>query len=241
MSPEEQFRRAIAAAHHPRRRPASRASAEVLAELAKISEENRRRFTSGMQRVALPDTPLFPVSTTPRSPWYRHRCAECKHTFRVGDPAATCPRCGRVYHWNPLQGLDCLSVVFDNENGRCTCGEVVIPEPPKLEARLVEPAKMGEFLGGISREWKVLGEWQTEIATEELEGRLCAVCGHTVRQREMVVRCPCGNGPGGVCPALIHLDFARQLHCWNDWHGGRGKTYCPLTGHEYHRPAAAKR
>lgn len=241
MSPEEQFRRAMARSHHPRSRAASPADAEVLAELAKISEPSRRLFTSGMQRVALPDTPLFPVPTTPRSPWYRHRCAECRHTFRVGDPAATCPRCGRVYHWNPVQGLDCLGVVFDNEEGACICRAVPIPQPPPEQAELVGAAKMSAFLGGISREWKVFGDWQTEIVTEDFEGRLCAVCGHTVRQREMIVRCPCGNGPGGVCPAVIHLDFGRQLHCWNDWHGGSGKTHCPLTGHELHLPKADPR
>ena len=233
MTPEEQFLAAMRSAHHPGRTGPKKTSTELLAELAQISEANRRLFLGGMQRLALPDLPLFPVPTTPRSPWYRRRCAECRHTFRVGDPAATCPRCGRVYHWNPVQGLDCLGVVFDNEEGCCTCREMNIPQPPPETAELVAPAQMTAFLNGISREWKVFGDWQPEIVGPELEGRLCAVCGHTVRQREMVVRCPCGNGPGGSCPAVIHLDFARQLHCWNDWNGGKGKTSCPLTGHEY--------
>jgi hypothetical protein len=228
----ELFRTAFARSMEPGRDAIPQAAARPAADGDAISEMSRRLFTGGLQRIALPDIPLLPVPTSARSPWYRRRCAECRHTFRVGDPAATCPRCGRVYHWNPIQGLDCLGVVFDNEAGRCICRGERILEPPPIPADLVAAEPMGAFVGGLAREYSAYGGQRPVVVTPELEGLLCAVCGHTVRLRELVVHCPCGNGPGGLCPAVIHLDFARQLHCWNDWHGGRGKSYCPLTGHE---------
>jgi len=234
MTPDEIFRTAVDRAMEPGWDAVSKPVVPSLSDSYEISEESRRLFRGGLQRIALPDIPLLPVPTTARSPWYRRRCAECRHTFRVGDPAATCPRCGRIYHWNPIQGLDCLGVVFDNEEGRCICRDEQIPRLPSIPADLVAPEQMAVFIRGLAREWSAYGGQTPVVVTPELEGRLCAVCGHTVRLREMVVCCPCGNGPGNVCPAVIHLDFARQLHCWNDWNGGRGKNYCPLTGHEFH-------
>lgn len=230
MTPEEVFVQAMENAHRPKAAGLAK-TASPCEELA-VSDEARRLFLAGMQRVALAEQPLQPIQTSPRSPWYRKRCAECRHTFRVGDPVATCPRCGRFYHWHPLQNLDCLGVVSDNEDGQCICRSQAVPELPKIEMRPFDPLQMSAFLGGIAEEWNVFGDWRPTIAGPEVEGRLCVVCGHTLRQGEMIVPCPCGNGPGGSCPAWIHLDFARQLHCWNDWNGGRGKNYCPLTGHK---------
>ncbi len=234
MTPDDAFRVAVEQAMEPEPAVAVK-SASPSAGVSGVTDEKRQLFTGGLRRMAaLPDIPLLPVPTTPRSPWYRRRCAECRHTFRVDDPAATCPRCGRVYHWNPIQGLDCLGVVFDHEEGRCICRGEPIPELPPMPDRRTRPEQMAAFVGGLALEWSAYGDREPVIVTPGLEGRLCAVCGHTVRLRETVVRCPCGNGPGKVCPAVIHLDFALRLHCWNDWHGGRGKSYCPLTGHEVH-------
>ncbi len=234
MTSEGVFRAAIERAMEPRQGAAPK-SVPSSADVSEVCDEKRQLFTGGLRRMAaLPDIPLLPVPTTPRSPWYRRRCTECRHTFRVGDPAATCPACGRVYHWNPIQGLDCLGVVFDHEEGRCTCRGEPILEPPPMLNRRTRPEQMAAFVGGLALEWSAYGSREPVIVTPKLEGRLCSVCGHTVRLRETVVRCPCGNGPGKVCPAVIHLDFARQLHCWNDWNGGRGKSYCPLTGHGFH-------
>lgn len=231
MNPDELFRMALSRAMEPGVGPLSSPALLIHTEVGQISAESRRLFTGGLQRIALPDIPLLPVPTTTRSPWYRRRCAECRHTFRVGDPAATCPRCSRVFHWNPLEGLDCLGVVFDNEDGRCICRAERIPALPPIPAGLASPEQMASFILGVAREWSAYGGLKPTVVTPDLEGRLCAVCGHTVRLRELVVHCPCGHGPGNACPGVIHLDFARQLHCWNDWHGGRGKSYCPLTGH----------
>ncbi|MCP4663786.1 MAG: hypothetical protein GY856_51030 [bacterium] len=127
-------------------------------------------------------------------------------------------------------------MVHDHDRN-CQCGEP-IPESPPIPSDLSRPEHVASFVGGLSQEWSAYGGRLPEAVTpsSELEGRLCAVCGHTARLGEMVVRCPCGNGPGGVCPGVIHLDLARQLHCWNDWHGGRGKSYCALTGHEVRGP-----
>ena len=207
-----------------------------LADIDEIPEERRQLFERSLLRMAYTDVPFLPVRTSPRSRWYRRRCAECRHTFRVGDLAAVCPRCQLVYHWNPIHGLDCLGVVHDNDH-TCRCGEPV-PEPELIPDTLARPEHMASFMDGLSREWSAFGDQKPQVVTSQsgLEGRLCAVCGHTVRLREMVVRCPCGNGPDGECPGVIHLDLARQLHCWNDWHGGRGKSYCPLTGHEVRAP-----
>lgn len=233
MTPVEQFLMGLDRAMEPGGAAAPKPVAQSQPEGHEISEVSRKLFTGGLQRIALAQIPLLPVPTTARSPWYRRRCAECRHTFRVDDPAATCPRCSRVYHWNPIHGLDCLGVVFDNEEGRCICREVKVPDLPLLPADRVAPEQMAAFVSGLAHEWSAYSGQIPVSVTPELEGRLCAVCGHTVRLREMVVRCPCGNGPDGVCPALIHLDFARRLHCWNDWNGGRGRSYCPLTGHGF--------
>ncbi len=232
MTADDVFRAAVERAAEPGRDTVRKGVVPSAADASEVSEERRQLFRGGLQRMALPDIPLLPVPTTPRSPWYRRRCAECRHTFRVGDPAATCPRCGRIYHWNPVQGLDCLGVVFDHEEGQCICRKERILEPPPMPDMLVRPEQMSAFVGGLAQEWSAYGDRDPVVVTPELEGLLCAVCGHTVRLRELVVRCPCGNGPENVCPAVVHLDFARQLHCWNDWHGGRGKSYCPLTGHK---------
>jgi len=228
MTPAEVFKQAMKQAQAAVSRPVPR----VLPDGNEVSAESRRRFMGGLQRVALPDIPLLPVPTSPRSPWYRRRCAECRHTFRIGDPAATCPRCGRIYHWNPVEGLDCLDVVFDNEEGRCICRGEGIPALPRISAGLVAPEQVAGFVRGLKDAWSAFGGQEPVVVTAELEGRLCAVCGHTVRLRESIVRCRCGNGPDGVCPAVIHLDFARRLYCWNDWNGGRGKSFCPLSGHK---------
>ena len=164
MTPDEVFRAAVRRAEP---RGAAPTGAVAAADACEISEQSRQLFTGGLQRVALPDVPLLPVPTTPRSPWYQRRCAECRHTFRVDDPAATCPRCGRVYHWNPIQGLDCLGVVFDNEEGRCICREERVPEPPPMPDGLVGAEQMSAFVGGLAGEWSAYGRQKPVVVTPE--------------------------------------------------------------------------
>ncbi len=199
----------------------------------------RAAFLKGFSRRALPENALVIVSTTARSAWYRtQRCAECDHTFRIGDPVMVCPSCDRVYHQHPLHGLECFAVIHE-EDGKCCCGwSIPGPVPPPVPVST--QANTVAFLEGLSRSWRVYRGLLTTTVTGEtrLEGRLCAVCGDSVRLGEIVVRCPCGHGPAGSCGTIIHHDLGRQLHCWNDWNQGRGRAWCPTSGRPYVNPTS---
>lgn len=166
--------------------------------------------------------------TTLRAPWYKKRCVECGHTFREGDPVVACPEptCNAVYHQHPLHNLECFGVTFDHDK-RCRCEREFVSAPPVLAgvARDLTPS-MRAFIQGIKKVLKEDPNVSTIVADERHEGQLCAVCGHTIRLKEVVVKCPC------PCGCLIHFDVARQMRCWLEWKGGRGRDRCPLTGLE---------
>lgn len=169
--------------------------------------------------------------TNPRALWYKDQCAECGHTFRVGDPVVVCPntKCDAVYHQDPVHGLDCFSVVAELD-GKCRrCGTGLVRASPP-EQKSANDTHRAAFVNGLKEAFGDKEGLSTLVVGEDLEGRRCAVCGHTVRRSEVVVHCPCGNGPGGQCPAVIHLDVARRLRCWPEWQSGRGQGHCPLTG-----------
>jgi hypothetical protein len=152
--------------------------------------------------------------TTLRSRWLHLPCPLCRHTFRLGDevdlgsdgvarhgPAVRV--CGR---------RDACAVRSDAEAAEFFTGlEETWPPPPGLPVRrlaLGHPLLAPPYAG--------------------FRRHTCAVCGHTLRPGDAIVRCPCSPS-APVCQVAIHRDPVQGLHCWDAWNPGGYLRYCPAT------------
>lgn len=151
--------------------------------------------------------------TTLHSPWLHSRCKKCDHTFRIED---------RVR----VNGDEVL-----HDTALLQCAE---PHGEK-EENLEESTK---FYKGMDETWPPPENLQLTRLTKghpllappfaSFKRMSCAVCGHTLREGDVVVICPC-SPKKPKCQIAIHRDLLHGLNCWNDWNPGSYLTHCPAT------------
>ncbi|MCC6458995.1 MAG: hypothetical protein IT260_00900 [Saprospiraceae bacterium] len=149
------------------------------------------------------------------SSWLHTECERCNHSFRNGDPVFI-ETDGKVYH-NSTR-LACSGKQEGESN--------------------FNPEDILEFNLGIVTTYpppanipiEVLREGHTLLAPPlaGLKRHKCAICGHTLRQNDIVVLCPC-HPESPKCFVSIHWDPFKGLNCWGEWNSNQDQLYCPAT------------
>jgi hypothetical protein len=155
------------------------------------------------------------ATTTLLSRWLHLRCAECGHSFRVGDAVAVSAEDGSARH-------DSVSL---------PCAHTTTPAAHA-------PVDAAAFFAGLEEAWPPprdlpvhrLLEGHPLLAPPQGGFRRhgCAVCGHTLRPNDCVILCPCSPGQP-ACRVAIHRDPVHGLHCWEAWNPGASRRHCPAT------------
>lgn len=151
------------------------------------------------------------VTTTLRSSWLHEICRSCAHTFRPGDKVAIQKGCRPVHQ---MAGLGCAGGVTTLPTGG---------------------AERSDFFDGLGSAWRIPHD--VPIIRLESDHPLvappapgfprytCRVCGHTLRELDHVVLCPCSPA-APICAVAVHRDIFRQLHCWDEWNRGDHRGQC---------------
>lgn len=152
--------------------------------------------------------------TTLQSRWLHLPCPVCRHTFRLGDEVDL-DRAGGARH-RPTTRV-------------CRRGEA---------GEVRTDADAAEFFMGLEETWPppaglavrrlVSGDPLLAPAYAGFRRHTCAVCGHTLRPGDAIVRCPCSPS-APLCQVAIHRDPVQGLHCWDAWNPGGYLRYCPAT------------
>jgi hypothetical protein len=172
-------------------------------------DELRQGIADGLDpQVADPVNADGTAVTGAPSWWFHTRCRTCGHTFRRGDRVRVDRATRNVVHLEP--GLGCAG------------------GPATEEVR-----ETAEFTEGLLSEWPadrpvtMLGpdDWRLPLpGARSAPG--CLYCGHTFREGEHVVICPCRLG-SPACGAAVHRDPARGLPCWERWKPEGDVPVCP--------------
>ncbi|MGO8673146.1 MAG: hypothetical protein ACLQVD_17540 [Capsulimonadaceae bacterium] len=186
-----------------------------MADLASLVAE----FEHGAQAASDPSNQMAiqsggEATTSLRSFWLHQRCPVCKHTFRPGDDVEIAAD-RTVRHRTVL--LPCAS-------------KVTPPEPW---------AGTAEFIDGVNQVWPppedvevvVLAPGHRLLAPplEGIRRKHCVICGHTFREFDQVVICPCSPGKP-ICQAAVHRDTVNGLNCLDAWWTGQSEDrHCPIT------------
>lgn len=178
----------------------------------------RAAFEAGLAQAADPANAVSAAGgtavTTLQSRWLHLPCPRCRHTFRLGDEVDV-DRDGGARHRPSVR------ICRRDEAG---------------EART--DAEAAEFFKGLEQTWPpppglpvrrlALGDALLAPAYAGFRRHTCAVCGHTLRPGDAIVRCPCSPS-APVCQVAIHRDPVQGLHCWDAWNPGGYLRYCPAT------------
>jgi len=150
--------------------------------------------------------------TTLNSYWLHQRCPICSHTFRLGDEVYIAND-GTVQHSSAL----------------LLCGSSDVNKGEVSE-------ETSAFFMGLDTAWPppqdipvVRLDIGHQLLAPPLAGfqrHTCVVCGHTLRQNDLVVICPCSPHQP-LCKIAIHRDLMHGLNCLEVWE--RGQRYCPVT------------
>jgi hypothetical protein len=164
------------------------------------------------------------VITRSSSWWNYRRCTTCGQTFRRGDRVLVDSVRRTVQHLVP--GLACGS------DPGLVCGS-----DPGLVA--MAGADRNAFTVGLLRTWPPAvpvtrikaGDWRIPRPGSTRPAPKCLYCGHTFRDGEYVVVCPCQSDQGRppACGAAVHRDPAAGLPCWDNWQPGGRLVICPTT------------
>lgn len=166
-------------------------------------------------------------TTTTLVSWWNHlECETCGHTFRRGDRVVLDPQTSRVAHLDPAL--------------RCAVVPAADSEEPEAGAPEVSAgaSDLADFANGLDLTWPPAGDlpvtrlapddWRTIRPRPPLERVRCLYCGHTFREGEHVIVCPC-SADEPVCGAAVHRDPAAGLICWESWQPTGKVRRCPIT------------
>lgn len=125
------------------------------------------------------------------SPWLRTPCPRTGHTFRVHDPV-------------------CISA----------SGEVTLAESALSDHGSEVSTR---FFAGLGHAWPapegvvrlMAGHPLLAPPSRCFSRRSCAVCGHTLREGDLVIVCMCSPA-APRCQGAVHRDPGRNLTCWED-------------------------
>ncbi len=174
--------------------------------------------------------------------WWNHlQCGTCGHTFRRGDRVRHDAQTSAVSHLDPTLGCaaadDALSQDAAFGNGLAGAGD----------ATPAYPADLDEFAYGLAAAWPPAGsvpvtqlgqgDWRITPPRPPLGRARCLYCGHTFRENEYVIICPCSPA-SPACGAAVHRDPAAGLICWESWQPSGEVRLCPVTAG---RPARRSR
>lgn len=172
-------------------------------------------------------------ATTTLASWWNHlQCETCGHTFRRGDRVRLDATTSAVSHLDPA--LECGA-------------------PPLADSREAQDPRSGadlaEFADGIDATWPPAGgtpviqlspgDWRTSRPRPPLPRARCLYCGHTFRNDEHVIICPCSPAEP-ACGAAVHRDPAAGLVCWESWQPTGEVRMCPVTSTRRPQPPRSR-
>ncbi|MEH2368483.1 hypothetical protein [Nostoc sp.] len=153
--------------------------------------------------------------TTLNSYWLHQYCPICSHTFRLGDEVYIAE--DRPVKHNsallPCSKTDVSKWKFSEETSAFFMGlDTAWPPPQDIPVVRLDA-----------------GHQLLAAPFAGFERHTCVVCGHTLRQNDRVVICPCSPDQP-LCKIAVHRDLMHGLNCLEVWNpGANGQRYCPVT------------
>ena len=145
--------------------------------------------------------------------WSQIRCRHCGHTFRRGDRVRVDADTRDVRHLDPALGCGAApgtpAGVPDDVRAFTDALVATWPSPPGYT--VVRLAAGHPLLAPPLR---------------ELGRKSCLRCGHTFREGETVIVCPCRRAD--ACRAAVHRDPALGLACWEAMAPRGSLPHCPI-------------
>jgi len=201
-------------------------------------DDERTAFRMGIRAAFEPppdDEGTADQATTTLMSWWNHlQCETCGHTFRRGDRVRHDAQTSAVAHLDPA--LNCGAPV-----------DAAAPVTADTPADGTDD--LSEFADGLDTTWPPAGDtpvtrlepgdWRTMEPRPPLARARCLYCGHTFRNSEHVIVCPCSPS-APACGAAVHRDPAAGLICWESWQPSGQVRLCPVTSSRRVQPSGTR-